>query len=147
MPANIHQALQSHLIGVTAISDLVGTRIYPDKAPTSATFPYITYGVISNTHVRHFDDISGLASPLIQIDVWSNTRLSAVTVAEEIRVELENKRAGIGPTGNQLSVSGIFLENDRDLYEPPEDSSQVGIYRVSMDFRVWHAEPTTSAAL
>lgn len=39
----IEEALNAKLLSVTAITDIVGTRIYPDTAPEGAAKPYLIF--------------------------------------------------------------------------------------------------------
>lgn len=46
--AAIEQLFRTHLAGTSAVSSIVGTRIYPMVAPQDAAYPLLTYQAISD---------------------------------------------------------------------------------------------------
>jgi len=133
---SLKEAIYNLLTSDATVSSLVSTRVYPEIAPTSSSFPRITYTKISNEHERHLTGESGVAHPTIQIDCWARTALEAETLGEAVRKCL-TRYSG---TTSEVNIRDIFLEAERDDFEQPDDNSQIGVYRVSFDFVVWHVE-------
>ena len=139
--ASVDQALRTRLINVTAVTNLTSTRIYPGKAPVGVTYPYITFSMISAAHQRHMTNAAGLSEAVFQLDIWSNNRLEAVTVAEQVRLALDHWSG----TSDSVVIRTISLLDERDELLPATDASDHGAsYRRQMDFSVWHQESVPS---
>ncbi len=133
--------LYNYLTTTAVITGKVGTRIYPELAPTSAAFPYATYSIISDEHQSHLGAGSPLTKATVQIDIWAKTYATADTAADGFRKALHGYQAKTWGTGaTAVAISSIRLVAQRDDHETPTDGSQKGIYRVSMDFTIWHDE-------
>lgn len=98
-----------------------GARVYPLTATDNAVTPYITYQRISTNSENVMSGSSGLANTRLQIDVYADTYLLANTVADQV----DNLLNAWAVTNVSVSV--------QDLYE-----DAVKLYRVSMDFSIWH---------
>ena len=48
----VGKAIYNILSNTTAITDIVGTKIYPEIAPQNETQPYIVYSIVSNNPVE-----------------------------------------------------------------------------------------------
>lgn len=135
--------LYTHLTGVSALTALVSTRIYPGSAPTSAEMPYITYAVVSGNHEHHMTAASGLVNHLIQFDVWASSYLTLAPAADELRKSMDGFNGGQMGT---VEVRSAMLQDEADEFVPATDASQEGVHRRRMDFSIWHTEtvPTFS---
>lgn len=138
---SIQAALYYHLTNNAGVSALVVARVYPaGGVPSSADRPYLTYQKISNVHERHSGGGSGFAHPRIQVDCWADTLGGADELYEAVRSALDNYSGSMGEVGDTVSVSGVFLDGDTESFFPATDASEKGLYRVSMDFIIWHRE-------
>ena len=133
---SLKTALYSYLTGISAITTLVSTRIYPDVAPETATRPYIIYQYVSSEHVRHMTAASDFASRRVQFDVYGDSALSVENVFDALRDALESKRGNIGT--ENLSVLSSGIDSERDDFVDPADASQIGKHRRSIDYIIWH---------
>ena len=137
----LSEAVYAHLAGLSALTTLVSTRIYPEgEIPNVVEFPYVTFRRTGRAHERHLTGGSGLAQATLEIDCWALSDEDADDVHEAIRAGMDNYR---GTMGSVLVVRNCVLENDDAEVEPPLDASQVAIHRVSMTFTIWHAESVT----
>lgn len=129
--------LFNRLIGFPGVASLVGSRIFPLKMAPDTKLPAITYQRISGERVLSMDKDSGLAHPRIQFDAWGNSYAEVKKLAEQVRLALEGYR----DMTSTVMINGVIYLGDTDLYSEAESTE---IYRVSMDFEVWHneAEPT-----
>lgn len=87
------------LSGSSGLTALVGTRIYPDVLPESATYPAVVFArskterILSISNVDYGSDVS------IQVSAWAENRTSCDAAAVAIDAALV--AAGIYPVGRQ----------------------------------------------
>lgn len=63
----------------------VTPRVYPDFAPVSTVRPYATYQHIGGQALRFLDNTAAdKRNTVVQINVWSNTRLESLTLIRQI---------------------------------------------------------------
>lgn len=79
---SIEADLVAHLKADSAISNLVGARIYPLIAPQNVTDPYITYQVVSDNSNQCMSGESYQNDTRFQLDCWS-TKYSEVKAIKE----------------------------------------------------------------
>jgi hypothetical protein len=90
------------------------TRTYPDIAPEGAATPYITWQGIGGESLRYVEgSAADRRNTLMQINVWSATRLEALTLIRQIEDALCASGAFTAkPQGEPLST----MEPDTNLY-------------------------------
>lgn len=140
---SIHDSLYTKIAATTGITDVISTRFYPMQAPTSArtAFPYATYQRISEEHLHHTRAAAGLCNALIQIDIWDDDIVQCYTVADAFRAALHGMTTA---TWGSLAIKRVLLQGVRDDFTPPEDGSETGRFRISMDWDIWYAESIPS---
>lgn len=136
----IGAALRTYLLTKTTITAIVAQRIHAGKLPQGGALPAIRYATISGQSSDHLTGAAGRAKPTIQIDCYAETPLAANDLAEVVRVSLQGHRGDLGGVFSH----GVSLRGFREGYEPPIDGSDVGKYRVSIDFDISHVEATTT---
>lgn len=137
------------LLSKSAITSLVGTRIYPNHVPqANNAWPCITYTVVSNDSAHTLAGGAGYAARRLQIDVYAKLETSRDSVVEAVRNQLQGfPNAGTsGAIGAGTVVTSITYKNGRDLYEPDQTGGDVGYYRHSMDFWIRFQEAVPSFA-
>ena len=110
----------------TLLAGVAGGRAHPLAADQPTGAPYVTYqrvAVVPNNTVQGNGD-PGLWNSRIQIDVFAKTYAEAEGVAGDVRAALQG-----------WAVKNVQL-SEQDLYEP-----DTKLYRVLMEFSVWHATP------
>ncbi|MFJ3316118.1 DUF3168 domain-containing protein [Herbaspirillum huttiense] len=100
------------------LTDLVGGRVYFDRAPDQVGIPYIVLLQVGGDPVEFLDGPSDMDLIRLQIDVYSETRTSANELMSQARIRLRTLQA---------SAIGAPVS----LHE-----SAVGLYRRSCDFRI-----------
>ncbi len=131
----IKKVLFDYLRLDSGVSAQVAERIFPQIAPTSTNFPYITIQRISDPGINHMLAASALANPTFQFDVWGETSLQTEDASEALREALD----GLQRTQLQdVYISGVRVENQSDSTERPTDGRQTTIYRTRMDVIIWH---------
>lgn len=92
-----------HLLSTTsAITEICGTRIYPDVRPTGPEYPLIEYKEISSKSNETLDT-SGMQRDRYQFDCCAISSLAAEQLREALRQTLNGYQG-------QLS-DGTFLQN------------------------------------
>ena len=89
-------------------------RVYPDLAPVGTVTPYVTWQAIGGESIRFGDGSApDKRNTLMQINVWSKTRLEALTLIRQIEDALCASAAFVAtPQGEPLST----YEPDTLLY-------------------------------
>lgn len=129
--ASIESILAAHLAGTTAVTNIVGTRIYPMIAPQPAVFPYIVYQVVGgNEHiVKPSVSTFRFVRKLVQVDCYvkGDSKYAAIK-------NLEAAVKGAVYAFNS-SVNAAILEA-RIVDTVDEQEANEGIFRVSIDVSI-----------
>ena len=127
---DIEQAIRAHLAADAGVASLVGGRIYPLRLPEGYTLPALVYQVVASTEDAAHDAPAGIVSVRLQLDAWGNRYGDVKAVRAAVRQALLGHS---GAMGGLAYVAVPAVEVELDLFE--EDT---GLYRVSMDYRVWY---------
>ncbi len=134
-------ALITYLLAQTAITNLVGTRIRPNKLHSKDTRPAIVVMKGSSDHKRTFDGPIGAADSAFVIRCYGTDSVNADAIADAARLRLD----GFGPgTMGTVSVSEVIVEGDGDVFDKPADGSDDGFDAVDVDVTICHAETVPS---
>ena len=134
----IGKAIYNILSTTTNISDLVGTRIFPNVAPQTTTFPFIIYDVNGVQPNDTKDGASTLDTNDVMISCYSETYSQASDLAQKIRVAMD--RINEGTYGGEQIQSSQF-QSYNDIFD--DTSGDAGIYRKSLDFEIRQINPTS----
>ncbi len=140
MGFNLNTAIFEDLTTTVAVTDEIGTRFLASAQPTSAALPYATYQTISIASQHHAKAASALRNTLLQIDVWAASNAAAEDASVAIVNALDGRENFSMGATELLDVYSVMLQASRYDFTPPSDASEVGTFRVSMDFQVWHAQ-------
>ena len=138
--ATLEAGLFSHLSIDSDISATVGTRVYLAIIPQDASLPAITYQRISGSHVRSLEGSSGASEARYQITAWASTGLAAKQLADYVRLSLDGFSGAMG----DVTVKRVYLEDDRDQFEPAAGNDEERRNGVLMDFSIWYHEAKPS---
>lgn len=127
----IEEALVSRLSAVSAVTALVGSRIYPVRAPEGAARPFLVFQRVAATRETAFGADPGLARARMQVTAWADRYATAKAVATAVRQALQRYRG----TLLGVEVLDVFVELDQDV---PDD--EVQLFGVLTDFSVIHRE-------
>lgn len=129
--------LFSHLSGLSALTDIVEQRIFPDFAPTTAELPLVTFQLITSRAV-HGLAAGNSATPLMmeqfQIDAWGDRAIECDAIKEALHTAMDGFTGLFGTA----DVRRVFLENAIDATEPPSDGQNDARYRITMSFSIWY---------
>jgi len=122
----IEDALRTKLLSVTAITDLIGQRMYVLQAPQGVEVPYVVYLVVSITPEYTAHCIQD--NVVLQYSVFAATYAQARTIANLIRTELEPFYGEI----EGVSVTAIRF----DGLGASEREKQSQLAHISYDFKI-----------
>lgn len=131
---SLHRALYAYLSTYAPLTALVGTRLYPGLAPTSAVFPYVTIQDLMVASHYHLDGATATFDSMVQIDVWALAAIEALQIARIIRQSMD----GMPAAWDGLEVDGVFVDSEMDAPEPAQDASERAYYRRILTITVWH---------
>ena len=133
----IGKAIYNILSTTTNISNLVGTRIFPNVAPQTTTFPFIIYDVNGVQPNDTKEGVSTLDTNDVMISCYSETYSEASRLAQYIRIAMD--RINEGTYGGEQIQSSQF-QSYNDIFDDTSDDA--GIYRKALDFQIRQINPT-----
>ncbi len=133
----IRNSIRQYLLSKAAVTAIIGSRLYPVVLPQSQDVPAITFSRVSGGHSHNLDRATGSAIPAFEFDCWAATYAQAETLAEVVRGVMQ----GFGPgTMGDTEVKACILDDEADAYEPPEDASDKGVFRITLRYRIRYTE-------
>ncbi len=103
------------------LSPLVGGRVFPDTAPITTARPYITYQQIGGNVLQPLaNEVTDKRNAMVQINVWSNTRLQAVQISQQAEEALVTATTFIA---RPLAALASRHEPDINAYGAEQDFS------------------------
>jgi len=125
------------LVNDTDVSALVGTRIFPNVAPQTTTFPFIIYDVTGVSPNDTKEGPSTLDTNDVMISCYSETYDEASDLAQKIRVAMDRINEGVY---NDETIQSSQFQSYNDIFD--DTSSDAGIYRKALDFEIRQINPT-----
>lgn len=146
MAATIEQAIYTLLSGDAALTAIVGTRIYPLRAPQSGTYPLLVYQQIASQKVDSMQGGSGLDLSLWQFTCWGPDYLVAKQAIEALRILLQGYRGTVTvPAAGTVDIEGAFVEATRDDWDDggAPDSGESPMFGAQVDYQINFLEEPT----
>lgn len=105
-------AIRNVLVTNTAVSTLIGSRVYPVLAPDpqTAPLPFITWRRIAVQRSQTLAGPSGTPMVMLSLDIYAATYEAARGLADKCRVALD----GWGGVFENTEVANVTLENESD---------------------------------
>ncbi len=120
---------------------IVGTRIYPHYDKSAAKIlPFIVYSRISSDHQRHMSAGSGLVSPRIQLDIYSESYTEVKAIADSVRAALHTYSDTVTIGADSVTLQSVSLDAQHDDFDQPRSGKRSAYYRVIQDYIIWHDE-------
>jgi Protein of unknown function (DUF3168) len=126
----IYGKAREQLLATPAVQALVGTRIYPMRAPQSPTYPLVIYQQISGDHLEGHQGSAGAVKARFQYGSVATDYSKAHQVAEAVRSALQGWR------DPAIGIQGTTLVTELDF-----EDENLGLYRVLADYFIWGTEP------
>lgn len=82
-------AIYAILSSATPVTNIVGTRIFPDMATQQAVYPFVVYEIGGTTPTNTKDGPSGLDEVSVNVMCYSNSYSEAQTLADKVRRALD----------------------------------------------------------
>lgn len=130
----LERALYAYLSLYAPVVGLVGTRIYPGKAPSSATFPYL---VIHESGAGSHYAMGGPSATFdtdLQLDCYALTALEAKELARAVRLSMDGRAAD----WDGLEIDGVFVDTEFENPEFAADGSERTFHRRTLLLTCWH---------
>lgn len=132
----LEEGLVTYLMQAAGVSDLIGSRLRPNKLKQSDILPGVTYTVLSEFTQYGIAETSGLPTRRLQIDIWAETYLSAQAVYTKLRTLLNGYRGSMG----DVVVQCCRIEDTRDAYVPDQQQDDKGVHNISLDIALTFEE-------
>lgn len=131
----IEAAIRTRLLATTAVTALVGDRIYPHEARQHTPRPYIVfYGQTSPEHHLSGDSV-GLSQCELTIEVhaegktmYSDGKAIVAAIAASLFGYQGTINVTEGATVTAIDIRTCIQETDADVLIPPIDGSERGRY-------------------
>jgi hypothetical protein len=132
----IRNSIRQYLLSKLAVTNIIGTRLYPVVLPQLESVPAIVYRRISGGHNHNIDKATGSAIPVFELDCWADTYAQAETLAEAVRGVMQ----GFDGTMGDTVVTACILDDETDDYEPPDEGSDRGVFSITLRYRIRYTE-------
>lgn len=137
MPAKYPEAvLRSALVGATAVTSLVSTRIYPLLAPASASLPFVTWRRSGITREQTLSAPMGVPRVSVEYSIYGTSYEQARDVADAMRGVLD----GYGGTVDNTQVRQASLESESDDFVELAGADLPPVYQITQSYDIWWQE-------
>jgi len=130
--AGIGTGIRTYLLTVTAVTDIVSSRIRPDALIQNETFPAIVIDETNSDHEHTISGGGGIVTSQMTVACYSETRLAAENLGEKVRAALQGYEGSAGSETIQSSQ----LSGRASGYLVPADGSDGGLYVTSLSFEI-----------
>jgi len=127
---DIGKAIYNILSENVAVAAIVDTRIFPNVATQSESFPFIIYDVQSDSPEDTKDGVANLDITNMMVSAYSDSYSNATEIAGTIREALDRYSG----TNSGVVINTIVFEGYNDVFDDMSGSD--GIYRKSLDFKI-----------
>ena len=128
--------LRTALVGTTAVTSLVSTRIYPVLAPASASLPFVTWRRSAVQREQTLGRPMGMPRVSVEYSIYGTTYEEARQVADAMRLVLD----GYGGTSNNTEVKQTSLEDESDDFVQLAGADLPPVYQVTQRYDCWWSE-------
>jgi hypothetical protein len=132
--SDIGVGIRTYLLTKTAITDIVGTRIYPTILPQNATLPAIVFDVFGGTPDDVLTGSSGSFRAVVDLECISANHITSNDLAEQVRLVTQGYFGAMGD--EQINAARLLSRSEN--YVQPIDGSDVGRHVVSISLEITH---------
>lgn len=137
--AGIEPALVGMMKADGSVSAIVGTKIFPNIVPHSASMPSITYQLIDSGYEYALDSTPSHKINLVtcryQVNCWAATYKAARQLADKVRALFD----GYAGTVGGVPIRKIQIADESDISEP-EELESLKRFGKRIDLMVWYHE-------
>lgn len=124
------QVARNALVTHTAVSSLVGTRVYPVLAPATASLPFAVYRRSSIQRQQTLAGPLGLPTVNMEMQIYGTTYETARQVADVFRSVLD----GFSGTLDNVVVQNSSLEQESDDFVQLAGAELPPVYSVTQNY-------------
>lgn len=124
--------LRSALVGNTAVTTLVGSRVYPVLAPASATLPFVTWRRTGIQREQTLANPMGIPRVTLEYQIYGVTYDQTREVADAMRVVLD----GYGGQSENTVVEQVSLENESDDFVSLGGAEMPPAYQITQTYDI-----------
>ena len=123
------ERLVAYLLAQTAITSVIGNRIYLSAAPQGAQLPFIIYQQDGSENINTLAGSSGLRKTRFQITAIGTDAPAMETVRAAI--------CNLAGNGNAGGFRWIYQVDDSDDYSPPVELQVKGTRLIHVILEIW----------
>jgi hypothetical protein len=136
----MRKQLYYHLANDAGISALVGSRIYPQMAPTESSKPYIVFTFNGQTADYEQSGRIPYRKDTIEFTIAGTTIASLEPIAQAINDALDIQSVNIGdPLGTQERVNATTFLTEYDDFDLV-DGSEDPVYTITQQYEINYQE-------
>lgn len=128
--------LRHALVTSTTSASILGARVYPILAPSTAAMPFATYRRAGIRRQQTLSGPMGVPQVTVEVDVYATTYEGARLAADCCRLVLD----GYGGTIDNTEVKHVSLENEQDDFVQLAGAEMPPVYSVKQTYDVWWQE-------
>lgn len=142
----IEKSLVIYLKSISAVSALVGDKVYPLSAKQGIGYPRIEYQALSGLALASLDSgPCSLHQARYQLSCWGETYSEAKDLARAVKgtattQRLDGYRGWMGGQAAGNFVQSSRIENSQDDEEPPVHDDDEKLERVIFDVILWYED-------
>jgi len=129
-------AIYNILANDSDVTDITSTRIYPNVAKQSTTFPFLVYQTTGVNPNDTKDGVSTVDGNSFEVLCFADSYTDSVDLSTKVRVALDRKSG----TYNTIEVQSIQYEGSSEHFDIQGDNR--GIYVQSLSFDLRQINPT-----
>ncbi len=139
--ADVISAVRTYLLSKTAVTDIIGQRMYLDRVKQGVnllTHPSCTIEKVSESHTHTISNRAGFVKTRLQIVCLSGSRLTSNGLAEAI---YKCGVAAVKGTTNSVNIRGVQVEDGQRNYliDDPNGGDD-HVYATQFDLMVSYLE-------
>jgi len=134
---NLSESLCAHLKNDAGVSAIVGTKVYPLRAPRDIAFPFVIYQTIGGAPEHCMVSDAGVRGTLVQLSSWAAEHAAALVLAMAVETSLKDFSGTLGGIGG-VTVDRIFAETEI-VDDLDETAGTEPAHRARQDLRVWYS--------
>lgn len=125
MASDLGVILRSYLLTKSAVTDLVGQRIYADVLPQGATMPSVGIFIDDENYDHALDGLSGTVATRVRLECYATTRLVSNATAEAIvwcGIDQQKGRLTYTVTGTTYTadIRSVMVESGKRYFTEPD---------------------------
>lgn len=133
----IREAVAAWLRGLSALTAIVGTRIYKQDPSQLSSYPCVVIEQPSREYGRNLAGADGTSLADVQITALALKESQAVAIAEAVRNSWQCFRG----TQSGVAILWAYLDDEADGSTAPPDGSDQWIYQNAVIYRIKHRVP------